>query len=57
MASYKFYDGPLTVESPNVRYTDNEIQADYTYETVTVEGGKVSKWVSSGSELLYGNRR
>lgn len=45
MASYKFYEGPLTVESPHVRYTDTEILADYEYETVTVDGGKVGRSV------------
>jgi len=41
MASYKFHEGPLKVESPGVKYTDNEIIADYVYETVTIDGNKV----------------
>jgi hypothetical protein len=43
MASYKYSDAPFMVESPDVTYTDDEIIAHYTYETVSVHGGKVSK--------------
>jgi hypothetical protein len=41
MASFKFKDAAFTVDSPDVTYTDEEILAKYTYETVVVEGTKV----------------
>ena len=41
MASFKFQSTPFTVESPDVTYTDAQILANYTYETVVVEGSKV----------------
>jgi hypothetical protein len=42
MASFKFQSTPFTVESPDVAYTEEEIVAKYSYETVVVEGAKVS---------------
>ena len=45
MASFKFKDAAFTVDSPDVTYTEEEILAKYTYETVVVEGTKVwGKW-------------
>jgi len=41
MASFKFKDAAFTVDSPDVTYTEEEILAKYTYETVVVEGTKV----------------
>lgn len=41
MASFKFKDAAFTVDSPDVIYTEKEILATYTYETVVVEGTKV----------------
>lgn len=42
MASFKFNSAPFTVDSENVTYTDDEILAKYTYETVLIQGSKVS---------------
>ena len=41
MASFKFKDAAFTVDSPDVTYSEEEILAKYTYETVVVEGTKV----------------
>ena len=41
MASFKFKDAAFTVDSPDVTYTEEEILAKYTYETVVEEGTKV----------------
>lgn len=50
MASFKFLESSsFTVESPDVTYTDAEIVANYSYETVVVEGTKVSpRWRGRG---------
>ena len=41
MAQFRFQSADFTVESPDVTYTEEEILAKYTYETVTIEGTKV----------------
>lgn len=51
MASFKFQSTPFTVESPDVTYTDAEILANYTYETVVVEGAKVRACLDSIERL------
>lgn len=43
MASFKFQSTPFTVESPDVAYSEDEILAKYSYETVVVESTKVRR--------------
>ncbi|KAK3325807.1 myo-inositol-1-phosphate synthase [Apodospora peruviana] len=43
----------FTVNSPNVVYTDSEIQSKYTYRTTTVNQGPDGKYVATPLETLY----
>ena len=43
----------FTVNSPNVVYTDDEIQSKYTYRTTTIIKGKDGKHVASPKETVY----
>lgn len=49
MASFKFQSTPFTVDSPEVAYSEEEILAKYSYETVVVEGSKVGSvlWIDA----------
>ncbi|RQM07384.1 hypothetical protein DH86_00003128, partial [Scytalidium sp. 3C] len=43
----------FTVNSPNVTYTDAEIQSKYTYRTTSVEQTAEGKYVATPKETLY----
>lgn len=43
----------FTVTSPNVQYTDNEINTKYTYRTTDVSQGADGKYVATPKETLY----
>ncbi len=46
--------GPLfKVASPNVVYTDTEIQSKYTYRTTSVISGEDGKYVATPQETVY----
>ncbi|KAI1756399.1 myo-inositol-phosphate synthase [Xylaria castorea] len=43
----------FVVDSPNVTYTDSEIQSKYTYRTTSVVKGADGKYVATPKETLY----
>lgn len=43
----------FTVNSPNVVYTDSEIQSKYVYRTTSVEKTGDDKWVATPKETVY----
>lgn len=45
--------GLFTVSSPNVVYTDNEIQSKYTYRTTSVTQDATGKYVATPKEIVY----
>lgn len=43
----------FTVNSPNVVYTDNEINTKYTYRTTSVTKSESGKYIATPKETLY----
>jgi len=43
----------FTVNSPNVLYTDNEINTKYTYRTTSVTKDENGKYIATPKETLY----
>lgn len=43
----------MQVNSPNVKYTDNEIQSKYTYRTTSVEKNESGSYVATPKETVY----
>lgn len=43
----------FVVNSPNVVYTDNEINTKYTYRTTLVNKGEDGKYIATPKETLY----
>lgn len=41
------------VDSPSVKYTDNEIQSKYTYRTTSVNKTSASKYIATPKEVVY----
>jgi hypothetical protein len=43
----------FVVNSPNVNYSDNEINTKYTYRTTLVSQGEDGKYIATPKETLY----